>query len=165
MRRHLIALFVVLFVVTLALAGCGPSQEPSTPISAAAVSTTASTLGTTTTQAPTTTMTMATTTTTMATTTTTEAATTTTEAAATTTTKQKLVKVPSYTDFKSSYQGNDFGKALKAWQAAVEAGFHKVGLVAKVEFLPPGEQDSQNPKAGQMVPKGTVVHIRVVVYD
>jgi hypothetical protein len=159
MRRDLIAPLVVLSVVTLALVGCGSSQVPSTGTLAAAASTTAPTLVTTTTQAPTTTTTMATTTTT------TMVTTTTTEAPTTTTTAQKLVKVPSYTAFTGSYSGDDMGKALDSWEAAVKAGFHKVGLIADIVLVIPGDPEYQSPKAGKMVPKGTVVHIQVAVWD
>jgi hypothetical protein len=159
MRRQLIALLVVLLVITLALIGCVSSSMPSTTTSAAAVSTTAPALATTTTQAPTTSTTMA------AVTTTSMVTTTTTEAPTTTTTQQKLVKVPSYTAFTGSYTGDDMGKALDSWEAAVKAGFRKLGLIAEVTLVSPGEAEYQSPKAGKMVPKGTVVHIQVAVYD
>jgi hypothetical protein len=81
------------------------------------------------------------------------------------TTQQDLVKVPSFRDFKSTYTGNDWDQVLAAWQAAVEDGFSQVGLVADIELVPPGDTEYQDPEAGAMVPSGTVVHIRVAVYD
>jgi hypothetical protein len=81
------------------------------------------------------------------------------------TTQQDLVRVPSYQDFKSTYTGDDWGQVLAAWQAAVEDGFSQAGLVAEIELVPPGDTEYQDPEAGTMVPRGTVVHIRVAVYD
>jgi hypothetical protein len=81
------------------------------------------------------------------------------------TTQQDLVRVPSYKDFKSAYTGDDWGQVLAAWQAAVEDGFSQAGLVADIEVVAPGDTEYQDPEAGTMVPSGTVVHIRVAVYD
>jgi hypothetical protein len=81
------------------------------------------------------------------------------------TTQQELVRVPSYKDFKSTYTGDDWGQVLAAWQAAVEDGFSQAGLVADIELVAPGDTEYQDPEAGTMVPRGTVVHIRVAVYD
>ena len=72
---------------------------------------------------------------------------------------------PSYTKFKGLNTGDDFGLALESFAAAVKAGFKKAGLVADLEFVAPGDPEYQKPKAGTMVKKGTVVHIRVAVYD
>jgi predicted small secreted protein len=81
------------------------------------------------------------------------------------TTQQDLVRVPSYQDFKSAYTGDDWGQVLVAWEAAVEEGFSQAGLVADLEVVAPGDTEYQDPEAGTMVPRGTVVHIRVAVYD
>ena len=81
------------------------------------------------------------------------------------TTQQDLVRVPSYKDFKSTYTGDDWDQVLAAWRAAVEDGFSQAGLVADLELVAPGDTEYQDPEAGTMVPRGTVVHIRVAVYD
>lgn len=162
MSRTLVALSAVLLALTLAFAlgGCGASDASGETVATASAPTTVVVLSATTstppTEAATTTTTAATTTTTLETTTTTEAPTTTTEA---------LVKVPSYKNFKGSYTGDDFGKALDSWEAAVKAGFKKAGLVAVVTLVAPGDPEYQKPKAGTMVKKGTTVHIHVAVYD
>ncbi len=82
-----------------------------------------------------------------------------------TTTTEDLVRVPSYMDFKSGYTGDVWEQALSSWQAAVEDGFSQAGLVADIELVAPGDDEYQDPEAGTMVPRGTVVHIRVAVYD
>jgi hypothetical protein len=81
------------------------------------------------------------------------------------TTQQDLVRVPSYQDFKSTYAGDVWDQVLAAWMAAVEDGFSQAGLVADIELVAPGDTEYQDPEAGTMVPRGTVVHIRVAVYD
>lgn len=81
------------------------------------------------------------------------------------TTLQELVTVPSYKDFKATYNGDDFEQVMASWKAAVEAGFSQAGLVAEIEFVAPGDTEYQDPEAGTTVPRGTVVHIRVAVYD
>jgi len=86
-------------------------------------------------------------------------------APAETLTTQELVLVPSYTDFRSTYTGDDWEQVLAAWKAAIQDGFSQAGLVAEIELIAPGETQSQDPPAGSMVPRGTVVHIRVTVYD
>ncbi len=164
MRRTAIALPVVLVMLVvmlaLALAGCGAAS--STARSTPSAPTTMVVLGSGTTAAPTTASTEIATTTSEGTTTT-EAITTT--EAPTTTTTEALVKVPSYTKFHGSYTGDDWGKVLSSWEAAVKAGFKKVGLVADLTLVAPGDPEYQKPKAGTMVKKGTVVHIHVAVYD
>ena len=88
-----------------------------------------------------------------------------TAAPAPTATTQNLVRVPSYTDFKATYTGDDWGQLLESWMTAVEDGFSQAGLVADLEVVAPGDTEYQDPAAGSMVPPGTVVHIRVAVYD
>jgi hypothetical protein len=81
------------------------------------------------------------------------------------TTQQDLVRVPSYQDFKSTYTGDDWNQVLATWEAAVQDGFSQAGLVADLVLVAPGDTEYQDPEAGTMVPRGTVVHIRVAVYD
>jgi hypothetical protein len=80
-------------------------------------------------------------------------------------TTQDLVRVPSYLDFESTYTGDVWEQVLASWMAAIEDGFSQAGLVADLELVAPGDAEYQDPEAGTMVPRGTVVHIRVAVYD
>jgi hypothetical protein len=89
----------------------------------------------------------------------------TTTPAVATTAQPELVRVPAYQDFPSSYTGNDFGLALEAWQEAIQTGFSEAGLVAEIELVPVDSPQFQEPAAGTMVPRGTVVHIQVIVAD
>jgi len=82
-----------------------------------------------------------------------------------TTTTQDLVRVPSYMDFRATYTGDDWNLLLESWRTAIEDGFSQAGLVADLEVVAPGDTEYQDPVAGSMVPRGTIVHIRVAVYD
>jgi hypothetical protein len=82
-----------------------------------------------------------------------------------TTTTQDLVRVPSYMDFKPTYTGDDWNLLLESWRSAIEGGFSAAGLTADLQVVAPGDTEYQDPEAGSMVPRGTVVHIRVAVYD
>jgi beta-lactam-binding protein with PASTA domain len=78
-----------------------------------------------------------------------------------------LVLVPSWRDFPSSYNGDDWARTLDSIQASVEAGFKRAGLVAHIEFVNAnaGDSDYQSPKSGSRVPRGTRVQIRIAVSD
>jgi hypothetical protein len=96
---------------------------------------------------------------------------TTTSSSATTTTSSSddpMVEVPSWEDFPSSYEGDDWETVLESLQAAIEAGFKDAGLVAEVTFVngwEEGNETSQDPAAGTIVPKGTKVQVTMPVFD
>lgn len=85
----------------------------------------------------------------------------------------EMVKVPSWRSFPDNtpmtdeeYEQYGLGKAMERTEAAIIAGFERVGLKAVVEWSPDWTKDSyQTPKAGTMVPKGTTVKIFLFVAD
>jgi Tol biopolymer transport system component len=78
-----------------------------------------------------------------------------------------LVRVPSWRRFHSSYTGTDWETILRTTIKAIRAGFAKRSLVARVTLASgyDGTKCRQRPRAGTWVPKGTVVRIRIAVYD
>ena len=78
-----------------------------------------------------------------------------------------MVRVPSWEDFRGSYNGSDWNKVLESAEAAVKAGFRRAGLVAVVEFINGygGAKAYQSIKAGSRAKAGTRVHIHIPVYD
>jgi dipeptidyl aminopeptidase/acylaminoacyl peptidase len=79
----------------------------------------------------------------------------------------RMVRVPSWRRFRSSYTGTDWDTILKTGIAAIKAGFAKRGLIARVTLVNgyDGSTSRQRPKAGTWAPKGTVVRVRLAVYD
>jgi hypothetical protein len=79
----------------------------------------------------------------------------------------RLVRVPSWRRFHSSYTGTDWDTILTSGIAAIEDGFAKRGLIARVTLANgyAGAKSSQRPRAGVWATEGTVVHVRVAVYD
>jgi hypothetical protein len=77
------------------------------------------------------------------------------------------VRVPSWRRFHSSYTGTDWETILRTAIKAIRTGFAKRGLVARVTLVDgySGGTSRQRPRAGTWVPKGTVVRIRIAVYD
>lgn len=79
-----------------------------------------------------------------------------------------FVRVPSWRDFRSSYTGDDWTTIIESTIAAIEDGFAKAHLIADVQLVNGWDEGStayQRPKAGTMVQTGTIVHIRIPVYD
>ena len=75
----------------------------------------------------------------------------------------RMVVVPSWTEFRGTYEVDQLGEL----KASIEAGFAAQGLVAVVEYAPwqEGDEGGQVPPAGESVPAGTEVAIRILVAD